>query len=184
MNDSEARQIVGRLTSCYPSTRLGADNVAAYMSWIRKHDWDTAESAVVSLVGSLKRWPSLADFDEACREVAASRPARYAAISGPACMMCDDGWATLSADGRSTVARCPNGCIPNALARENALRPKLPMTESELARNRARLAELQGTLRAATRMPWAKPRARPVSKRYTVNVETGHAEPLPRADLD
>ena len=191
MNDSEARQIVGRLTSCFPAARLGADNVAAYIAWIRKHDWDTAEAAVVQLVGTMKRWPTLADFDEACREVHASRPPRHRALPPPTCGMCEDGWLTLDDAGRTTVTRCPNGCVPNAIAKENASRHEAPMTAAELERNKARLAELMETLRKASAIP--KPslvagapfrRSRGSGRRFSIDPESGHAELVGRERKD
>lgn len=76
MNESEARQIVGRLTSSFPSARLAADNIAAYVAWIVKYDYAIAADAVIQLVGNLKRWPTLADFDDAARDASSRRRAR------------------------------------------------------------------------------------------------------------
>ncbi len=177
---TDARTLLHRLTAAFPASGVGDDTVVLWLGYVSRVPLEVGRPAIDWLVEHCDRFPTVAEWQEACRDSADRLRAR--ALPRALCALCEDGWVTVDATGRTTVARCPNGCIPNALAKEHGFRP-LQMSESELARSRARLAEFMATLKAASAMPKVAPRSRRPLGRYRVDPETGHAEPLPRSDL-
>lgn len=96
-------------TAGYPTAkRMDEGTIRVWTEALQGFSGSAVEMAAKQWITTEKHFPTLAGFIEAIR--AQDSPRDFG--PRPECFVCDEGWVTVSEDGRSTVARCPNGCLP------------------------------------------------------------------------
>lgn len=130
MNRVEARALIGRFNLIWSSSSPPEAAQAYWLDTIAGVEARVGERAVDILEKSTRRWPSIAEWQEAARlatreEAASGRPVAQAGARTPEqvehCPLCDPpGWVVTDDDTRhGTVHPCPNGCPPGHPPRRN-----------------------------------------------------------------
>lgn len=96
-------------SSAYPSSRkVDESTVEMWTEFCADLDPTAIEQAARAWIRSEPRYPSLAAFLELVRAQRSDR----GPVERDFCGACEDGWIETIGDGRGTVTRCPNGCLP------------------------------------------------------------------------
>jgi hypothetical protein len=95
--------------AAYPSARKTDQSTVELWTEALAYESSSAiEAAARAWIRAEPRYPSLAGFLELVRAQRAVGARVYAEYCGA----CEDGWLETDGEGRGTVTRCPNGCLP------------------------------------------------------------------------
>lgn len=129
MQATEARGLLHKLTAAFPGSGVGDDTIVLWLGYVAKVPVEVGAPAVDSLIGTCRKFPTLAEWQEACRMF---RGSIIALPSSSECVICQDGFL-FAQDDRTVLCefiddkatgekfkvprRCPNGCLPGKRAK-------------------------------------------------------------------
>lgn len=126
MQATEARGLLHKLTAAFPASGIGDDTIVLWLGYVGRVPIDIARPAVDSLIETCDRFPTVAQWQDACRLY---RGTVRALPRSNECNVCEDGFL-FATDGQTVLSMhvqnkrdpsgpqikvprsCPNGCRP------------------------------------------------------------------------